>query len=47
LDKFIGKHAIFRIEARHFFSEKEVYLNQEGKDSNKEFLLMSSLCVWF
>ncbi len=47
IDRFIGNHAIFRIEGRHFFSSKEVYLNQEDKNSKNGFLLMSSLCVWF
>jgi hypothetical protein len=46
-DRFIGSHAMFRIEGRNFFSSKEVYLNQEGRPSKNKFLLMSSLCVWF
>lgn len=46
-DRFIGSHAMFRMEARHFFSSKQVYLNQLDKNSKNGFLLMSSLCVWF
>lgn len=47
IDRFIGNHAMFRLEARRFFSTKAVYLDKDGQDSKNNFLLMSSLCVWF
>ncbi len=43
----IHKLAVFRIEARQFTSQENVYINKEGNAANNSTLLISSLTAWF
>ena len=43
----IGSNALFRFEARSFFSEKNVFLDKNQNETNLEHLLITSLAVWF
>lgn len=45
-NKRISDNALFRLEGRHFFSDKNVYLN-EAKPTNQTTLLVGNITVWF
>jgi len=46
-DKKFGKHAMFRLEGRHYFSEQNIYLNSKQNPTNSDNLLIASLSAWF
>ncbi len=43
----LHKLAVFRIEARQFTSQENVYVNKDGNSANNSALLISSLTAWF
>ena len=43
----IHNHAMFRIENRYFYSQKNVYINRNNNETNSNNLLIGSLCIWF
>lgn len=40
-------NAMIRLEAREFFSDKKVYLNNKGNPINQSTCLVSNLTIWF
>jgi hypothetical protein len=45
--KKITQNALFRIEARNYLSENNIYLNAEAKTSNTSNLLITNITIWF
>ena len=45
-NKRISDNALFRLEARHFFSDRNVYI-KETKPTNQTTLLVGNITVWF
>jgi len=45
--KKISQNALFRIEARNYLSESNVYINAENKPSNTSNLLITNITIWF
>lgn len=43
----INKNALFRLESRTFYSDKNVYLDQKRNPSNWSQLFITNLTVWF
>ncbi len=43
----IGKNALYRLEGRTFFSDKEVYIDSRQRASGMSHLLITNLTVWF
>ncbi|OYU94687.1 MAG: hypothetical protein CFE21_15195 [Bacteroidetes bacterium B1(2017)] len=43
----IGKHAIFRVEGKHYFSDKSVYISKDNLPIKTDNLLIGNLTVWF
>lgn len=40
-------HALFRVEARHFFAPEKVYIDSESNPAANSRLLIASLTAWF
>lgn len=40
-------HALYRIEGRYFFAEKNIYLNANSKAVNQNLWFVNSLTLWF
>lgn len=43
----IADNLMFRMEGRHFFSDQEVYLDQNDQPAHQSTWLISNLTVWF
>ena len=43
----VNKNAMFRLESRTFYSEKNVYLDRKRNPSQWAQLFVTNLCVWF
>lgn len=43
----VSDAAMFRVEARQFFSDKNVYFDKKGGPVNQSLLLITSLAAWF
>ncbi len=43
----VSNNALFRIEGRNYYSNKEVYLDTQGNKTNSSNLLITNITVWF
>ena len=43
----VNKNAMFRLESRTFYSEKNVYLDRKRNPSQLAQMFIANLCVWF
>jgi len=43
----IGRNAMFRLEGRSYFSDRNMFIDKHGAESNQDHLLITSLAVWF
>lgn len=43
----IQEHALFRIDARQFFSQAPIYTNQVSNNARNAFVLTGNISVWF
>ncbi len=47
VNRKFGSNAIFRLEGRTAFSNKEVYLDRNGNNATNDNLLIGNITVWF